>query len=268
VSVPADGPEPTRVAMGSGEINLFRCGSGRPVLVLHAAGGAGAWNPYLELLSEHFDVLAPDHPGFGGSDELPEIRTVPQLAQHYVRLLDALGLDRVDVVGASFGGWVAAELAAAVPGRVERLVLMAPAGLHVPDAPPADLFTMAPEAIVRALFFDQAVADAALAVPPTPEAARQAARDAAAFERFARHPFLHDPQLPARLPAITARALVLAAQVDEIIPRAHSEAYAAAIGSAELHVVPRCGHALYQERPDAVADEVIGFLAAPEPAAR
>jgi pimeloyl-ACP methyl ester carboxylesterase len=105
VNVPGTGPQPTRVAMGSGEVNLFRRGSGRPVVVLHAAGGAGAWNPYLQRLSEHFDVLAPDHPGFGRSDQLPEIETVPQLAQHYVRLLDALGLERIDLVGASFGGW-------------------------------------------------------------------------------------------------------------------------------------------------------------------
>jgi pimeloyl-ACP methyl ester carboxylesterase len=254
--------------MGSGEVNLFRRGSGRPVVVLHAAGGAGAWNPYLQRLSEHFDVLAPDHPGFGRSDELPEIETVPQLAQHYVRLLDALGLERIDLVGASFGGWIAAELAAAAPDRVERLVLMAPAGLSVPGAEPADLFTMSPEQIVRALFLDRAVTDAALAAPPSEEVARQAARDGAAFARFARHPFLHDPGLPARLPSITARTLVLAAEVDEIIPRPHSEAYAAAIDGAALRVVPGCGHALYQELPDAVADEVIGFLAAPETADR
>jgi pimeloyl-ACP methyl ester carboxylesterase len=250
--------------MGSGEINLFRQGSGRPTLVLHAAGGAGAWNPYLERLSQHADVLAPDHPGFGQSDELPEIETVPQIAQHYVRLLDALGLERIDLVAASFGGWIAAELAATAPERVERLVLMAPAGLRVPGADPADLFTMSPEQVVRALFLDQSIADAALAAPPSEEAAQQAARDGAAFARFARDPFLHDPELPGRLTSIAARTLVLAAEVDEIIPRAHSEAYAAAIEGAELRVVPGCGHALYQELPDRVADEVIGFLTTSE----
>jgi pimeloyl-ACP methyl ester carboxylesterase len=260
VTLPATGPEPTRIPMGSGAVNLFRKGSGRTVLVLHAAGGAGAWNPYLEQLSEHFDVIAPDHPGFGLSDELPEVESVPQLASHYVAVLEELGVDRFDLVGASFGGWVAAELASSVPERIEHLVLMAPAGLHVPDAPPADLFTMSPEEIVRALFYDGAVADAALSVPPSPEAAEQAARDAKAFERFARDPFLHDPELPGRLPRITAPTLVLAAEVDSIIPRAHSEAYTATIEGAVLRVAPECGHALYQERPGYVADQVIGFL--------
>jgi pimeloyl-ACP methyl ester carboxylesterase len=254
--------------MGSGAVTVFRQGRGRPVLVLHAAGGAGAWNPYLQRLSEQFDVIAPDHPGFGLSDELPEVGSVRRLVPHYTALLEKLGVDRFDLVGASFGGWVAAELAAGVPERVERLVLMAPAGLDVPGAPPADLFTMSPEQIVRALFHDGTVADTALSVPPTPEAAEQAARDATAFERFARDPFLHDPELPARLPCITAPTLVLAAEVDRIIPRAHSEAYTSAIPGAQLRVVPECGHALYQERPDYVANQVIRFLADPRPPTR
>jgi pimeloyl-ACP methyl ester carboxylesterase len=264
------GPEPTRTAIGSGHVNVFRHGTGRPVVVLHGAGGAGAWNPYLERLSRHFDVIAPDHPGFGLSDELPEITSMAQLVDHYVSLVDQLGLDRFDLVGASFGGWLAAELASTVPNRIEHLVLQAPAGLHVPDAPPANLLAMTPEQIVRALFFDSAIADAALSAPPTPEAAAQAARDGAAFARFAGTgaAFLHNPELPARLSKITAPTLVLAAEDDRIIPRQHSEAYAAAIAGSVFRVVPRIGHALYQERPDDVADEVIGFLAGPEAVGR
>lgn len=268
MSDPGAGPTPTRVPMGSGEVSFFRQGSGRPVLVLHAAGGAGAWNPYLEQLSQHFDVIAPDHPGFGLSDELPEVTTVQEIAAHYVRLLDQLGIDRLDVVGASFGGWIAAELATTIPDRVEHLVLMAPAGLHLPDAPPANLFEMGPEQLVRALFYDDAVVTAALSAPPTPEAIAQNERDMTAFGRFAREPFLHDPELPGRLPKITAPTLVLTAEVDEIIPRPHSEAYAEAISGSTLREVPRTAHGLYHERPDAVADEVIGFLTAAGPSTR
>ena len=132
MTAPGTGPAPTRVPMRSGSISLFRQGSGRPVLVLHAAGGAGAWNPYLEELSRHFDVIAPDHPGFGLSDELPQVATMAQLVDHYVGLLDTLGLERVDVVGASCGGWIAAEIASTVPERVEHLVLMARPGCTSP----------------------------------------------------------------------------------------------------------------------------------------
>jgi pimeloyl-ACP methyl ester carboxylesterase len=256
--------------MGSGEINLFRQGTGRPTVVLHAAGGAGAWNPYLEQLSQHFDVIAPDHPGFGLSDELPEVATMSQLVEHYVALLDTLGLDRFDLVGASFGGWLAAEIASTIPDRIDRLVLMAPAGLHLPEAPPANLPAMSQEELIRALFWNGAIADAALSAPPTPEAAAQGARDGAAFGRFAASGpvLLHNEELPPRLSAITAPTLVITAEVDNIIPRAHSEAYAAAIAGAELRVLTEIGHALYQEKPDVVADEVIDFLSQPVPAGR
>jgi pimeloyl-ACP methyl ester carboxylesterase len=210
VTVPAAGPTPTRAPTGSGEINLFRQGTGRPVVVLHAAGGAGAWNPYLEQLSQHFDVIAPDHPGMGLSDELAEVADMDLLVQHYVALFDTLGLDRFDLVGASFGGWIAAEVASTVPERIDRLVLMAPGGLDVPGAPVADLPAMTPQQLFPALFHDQAIAAAILSMPPTPEAAAQGARDMAGFVRIAGAGpvFLHNPELPARLSAITGPAPV------------------------------------------------------------
>jgi pimeloyl-ACP methyl ester carboxylesterase len=256
--------------MGSGEINLFRQGTGRPVVVLHAAGGAGAWNPYLEQLSQLFDVIAPDHPGFGLSDELAEVATMDHLVEHYVELFDTLGLERFDLVGASFGGWIAAEIASTVPERIERLVLMAPAGLHLPEAPVADLRTMTPQQLFPALFWDQAIPDAILSAPPAPEIAAQGERDGTAFARFAAAGpvLLHNPELPARLAAITVPTLVITAEEDHIIPRPHSEAYATSIASAELRVLPEIGHALYQEKPDVVADEVIAFLSQPVRAGR
>jgi pimeloyl-ACP methyl ester carboxylesterase len=239
---------------------MFRQGTGAPVLVLHAAGGAGMWNPYLERLSEHFDVIAPDHPGFGLSPALDGVDSIDTLVEHYLSLLDGLGLDRLHVVGASLGGWLAAEIASTAPERIDRLVLMAPPGILIPAAPPADLFTMKPDEIVRALFLDPAKAEAMLATPLPPEAAAQAERDAVSFAKYASEPFLHNPELPARLSRITAPTLVITPEIDVVIPPEHSEAYAAAIDGAVLKVLPQCGHALYFEEPDLVADEVIDFL--------
>ena len=133
------GPSAREVSSRFGRSSMLRRGEGKPVLVLHAAGGAGAWSPYLERLSERFDVLAPDHPGFGLSPVLAEVDSMSTLVEHYLSLLDGLGLDTVSVVGASFGGWLAAEIASTAPDRVDRLVLMSPAGLLIADAPPADL---------------------------------------------------------------------------------------------------------------------------------
>src|SRR5262245_35134945 len=179
------GPRPQQTHSRFGTCSMFRQGSGRPVLVLHAAGGAGAWNPYLERLSAHFDVIAPDHPGFGNSPELPGVDSIGTLVEHYVSLIDSLELERLDVVGASFGGWLAAEIACAIPDRLDHLVLMAPSGMLIPGAPPADLFTMPPDEIIRALYRDDAMAEAILATPLSPDAAAQAERDAVAFAKYA-----------------------------------------------------------------------------------
>ena len=80
------------------------------------------------------------------------------LVYHYLDVMDQLGLDRPHVVGASFGGWIAAELAVAAPHRIGSLVLLAPAGLRLPEHPVADLFIMSPEQVLTALFHDPAAA--------------------------------------------------------------------------------------------------------------
>ncbi|HEX6454232.1 MAG TPA: alpha/beta fold hydrolase [Trebonia sp.] len=78
------------------------------MLFLHAAGGAGTWSEFHALLARRFEIIAPDHPGFGKSDEFPDAEGVDDLVYHYLDVLDALELGPAHVVGASFGGWIAA----------------------------------------------------------------------------------------------------------------------------------------------------------------
>jgi pimeloyl-ACP methyl ester carboxylesterase len=250
-----------RLAMGSGSISLFRAGEGRPTLFLHAEGGAGEWAPFHQLLSERVDVIAPDHPGFGASDDLAELTTVDDLVYHYLDLLDLLDLDQVDLVGASFGGWLAAELAVHSPERVRRLVLLGPVGLRIPQASVADLFLMTPEQLVPALYHDPVLVAAALSTEPTVEQVMQSYRDLGALARFGWRPFLNNPKLERRLRRVSAPTRIVAAAEDRIVPRLHSERYAAAIPDAELVVVPDCGHALHGERPAEIAAAVTTFIA-------
>src|SRR5215207_1472859 len=72
--------------------HLREHGDGPPMLVLHGAGGAGPWRPYLERLSERFRVILPDHPGFGASDSAPWIQNMDDVVYHYLDLLDLLGI--------------------------------------------------------------------------------------------------------------------------------------------------------------------------------
>jgi pimeloyl-ACP methyl ester carboxylesterase len=107
-----------------------RLGSGPPLLLLHALGSSRrVWDPVIPALSEHFDVVAVDLPGFGDSAPLPrDVEPTPEvLAAAVAGLVDDLGIDTAHVVGNSLGGWVALELATLRPAA--SLTLLSPAGL-------------------------------------------------------------------------------------------------------------------------------------------
>ena len=82
-----------------------------PLLFLHGGGGAGIWLPCMARLAKKFDVIAPEHPGFGASDTPPWLDTIGDLANFYLDFLEQLDLRGVHLVGSSLGGWIAAELA-------------------------------------------------------------------------------------------------------------------------------------------------------------
>src|ERR1700744_2442263 len=200
--------------LAGGRVHLLRGGTGEPVLFLHAAGGAGTWLPFHEMLAGRgFEVIAPDHPGFGRSDEFPEVEAIDDLVFHYLDVLDALGLDRPHVAGGSFGGWIAAELAVYAPHRIGSLTLLSAAGLRLPEHPVADLFLMPPAKVAAALFHNPPPAsfsDArAPGTPPDLDAIIAAYREATSLARFCWVPFMSDPKLERRLGRGAAPALVV-----------------------------------------------------------
>src|ERR1700727_2396075 len=92
-------------------LQIHERGEGRPLLFLHAGAGLAPERLWLDLLAAEFRVIAPSHPGFGGS-ALPDwLGSVDDLAYLYLDLAAALGLDNAVLAGNCFGGWVAAEMA-------------------------------------------------------------------------------------------------------------------------------------------------------------
>ena len=255
-----DAPAGEYLQVGDGRVHLLRGGEGEPLLFLHAAGGAGTWLEFHRLLARGFDVVAPDHPGFGGSDEFAEVEAMDDLVYHYLDVMDQLGLDRPHVVGASFGGWIAAELAVAAPHRVGSLVLLGPAGLRLPDHPVADLFLMSPEQLVTTLYHDPAVAAGQFPAEPDLDFILALYRDLTALARFSWTPFLSNPKLERRLHRITAPTLVACPSDDRLIPVAHGRRYAELIPGARYAEIGDCGHAMYFERPAEFADVTAAFL--------
>lgn len=248
------------IEIGSGQIELLRGGDGPPLLFLHGAGGGGVWLPFHERMAATFTVLAPSHPGFGGSDDLPELADVHDLAFFYADLVETLDLGVPVVVGTSFGGWIAAELAAYVPDAASTLVLVDAIGLYIEGAPVADLFRMSPPQMMEALFADPAVAASLLPAEPDLDTIIGMARDEASFARFAWDPFCHDPKLPRLLPRTRASTLVIWGERDGVVSPVHGERYAELIPGARLEVIPGCGHAAAMERPDQVADQIFAFI--------
>jgi pimeloyl-ACP methyl ester carboxylesterase len=253
-------PAEEYLQLAGGRVHLLRGGKGEPLLFLHAAGGAGTWLEFHQLLARGFDVIAPDHPGFGKSDDFPEVEAIDDLVYHYLDVMDALGLDHPHVVGASFGGWITAELAVAAPHRVGSLVLLSAAGLRLPEHPVTDLFLLPPTKLPEVLFHNPPP------VPPEPVDAPDidtiiaAYREVTSLARFSWVPFLSNPKLERRLRRVTAPTLVVAPSDDRLIPVAHARRYAERIARARYAEVADCGHAMYFERPAEFADITATFL--------
>src|SRR5262245_63679149 len=136
---------------GGRKVEVRRAGQGPVVVWLHGPHGLRKTDPFVAELARRHTVVAPVAPGFNDVDELDDIRDVHDLALHYDDIFEALGLDGISLVGHSFGAMIAAELAAHVPKRVARLILISPFGLWRDDYPVADLFARPYTSIDRIL---------------------------------------------------------------------------------------------------------------------
>ena len=142
--VPAGTLRPTRtrtLQAGPAEISLQDRDRTRPFLLLHGGGGVQTMTGFADLLAErtHSRVLLPTHPGFAGTPKAATLTGVAELAAAYVSMLDQLDLTDVTVVGNSFGGWLAAEIALRHSPRVSGAVIDDGIGIEVEGHPLTDV---------------------------------------------------------------------------------------------------------------------------------
>src|SRR5437879_3902933 len=112
-------------------IHMLQDGTGSPLRFLPGAGGAVRWLDFQAQLAKDFNVFYPSHPGHGGSPAAEWIEHISDRAFHYLDLLDELKIGRAHLVGASFGGWIAAEMATMASHRLASLALIDPVGTRV-----------------------------------------------------------------------------------------------------------------------------------------
>src|SRR5712691_428588 len=138
-------------------LEVVERGQGRPILWLHGEEGLDPEAPFLDRLTQHGRVIAPSHPGFGHSPEADSIDTVDDLSYLYLDLLAQRDARDAVVIGASLGGWIAAELAVKCTARLARLVLVGPLGIKVGDRETRDIpdiFALHPDEVRRLLYRD------------------------------------------------------------------------------------------------------------------
>ena len=231
-------------------IRLRRGGKGKPLLYLHGASGAPVILPFMEKLAERFDVLVPEHPGYGQSAEPEWLENIHDVAYFYLDFLKQLDLKDLLLVGTSMGGWIAMEMCVRDTSRIAQLVLVGPAGIAAPGLKVADTFLMAPEDAVRALYHDQSFAEKILSAPPAPDALDVQLKNRHTTARLAWEPRFHDPHLPKWLHRIDVPVKIVWGEKDRIIPAAFASHYKKLLPEAEVHIVKNCGHLPPVEKPD------------------
>ncbi len=238
-------------------VNVFEGGSGPDLLFLHSAGGITADNPFLAALAAKYHVLAPQLPGYGDSGDSDSLRDMLDVTLHCFDVLEALGLHRPILVGHSLGGMIAAEMAAIRPAEVERLCLIASAGLWLDAHPVPDIFTLLPREFPDYLFHDAEagarmmtantnLSDPAFLIPFLVNNARQLGM--AGKLLFP----IPDRGLKERIHRIRARTVLVWGDSDRLFPAPYAHAFKDAIAGSELVIVPEAGHMVPVEQTAAV----------------
>ena len=251
-----------RLAVRGIDLEVLRMGAGPPILLLHGLHTVDPQAPFLDLLGAHHEIIAPSHPGFGHSPRPADFDTVYDLAHLYLDLLEALPYDKVTLLGFSFGGWLAAEIAATCCHRLQRLILVDPLGIKLGDRESRDildLFDTAPAEVQRRTWHDpakwqtdfNAMSDDAIVVH---------ARNRDALCLYGWQPFMYNPKLPRWLCRIAVPTLVLWGEHDGIVAPKYGRAYADLIPGARFQAIAAAAHAPHLEQPDAVVAAVASFL--------
>jgi pimeloyl-ACP methyl ester carboxylesterase len=255
--------ETVEVAGGRLRLHVKVAGDGPPLLYFHPLPGL-AWQPFLDRLASQFTVYAPEHPGTtpGEPHAIQDVHTFWELLLLYEEAVRALGLDRPAAIGQSFGGMVAADLAATFPGLFGRLVLLSPIGLWRDDAPIPLMQMVAgpPEDVPSYLSaHPQALAPDLPADPDQiPAAIAQSAWNIGCTTKFAWP--IADHGLGRRLHRIAIPTLIVWGREDALVPVAYAAEFGERIAGSRVELIDDCGHALQADQPARTWAAVSAFL--------
>jgi pimeloyl-ACP methyl ester carboxylesterase len=243
-------------------LELVERGDGRALLFLHAGEGLAPERPWLQLLSQKYRVIAPWHPGYSNSPLIDGSGSVDDLAYLYLDLVAELKLENAVLVGACFGGWVAAEMMVRSTARFSHLVLAAPLGIKLGGREERDIADM--HGLARAEYLKLAWADPAKGdidfarLPESELAAIVRAREA--FALYGWKPYMHNPRLKRWLHRIDRPSMLLWGAEDRIVTPAYGEGWRQAIPEAQLEIISQAGHFPLWEQPEASVERLSAFI--------
>jgi pimeloyl-ACP methyl ester carboxylesterase len=252
-----DGFERKEILISGIKTAVYSGGQGDPLVYLHGSGTFTGFDFARTWLKSH-RVIIPYHPGFGESADDDRIETIQDYVLHYLDLFDALGLDRLSLVGSSLGGWIAAEIAVVQSPRLQNLVLVSPGGLMMKDLPSTDLFRVHPKDLAGYLVADPSILTKFLPDGHDIDFLTLRYRETRSSARLTwERP--GNPKLAQWLHRITTKTLLLWGEGDRVKPLAQADAWLGLLPNAQLEIMKGVGHLPLDEQP-AAPELVLAFL--------
>lgn len=250
-------------SIGKVDAEVIVGGSGTPILVLHGFHNLPAQSPFLSKLTACGKVYAPSLPGFGQTARPEDFDTIYDLVHFCLDFIDGLPDEPVTLVGLSFGGWLALELATKNLPQLDRLVLVDSLGVKLSDRETpdiADIFNLHPDEVHARRWFDQeagrmdfdAMSDEEIVV---------FARNRESLCLYGWHPYMYNPQLANWLQRIRVPTLVLWGEKDGIVDIDYGRGLAAKIPDARFEIIAEAGHHPEAEQAKALVQQMSAFLA-------
>lgn len=256
-------PAERSVEVNGEACRVWEKGSGPALIYLAGFGGLPRWTPFLDRLAERRRVIAPSLPGFPGASGHERLDTMLDWIAATLDLIEAVAPESVDLLGASVGGALAADVAAMSPALVRRLALIAPFGLYDRKVPPVDPWAQKPGALPGLLCAAPGTFAEFTAPPADMPAGEWSIIMARASEAAARLLWpLGDTRLARRLHRIRCPTLLVWGAEDKVIPPHYAELFARRIaGKTSRVTVSGAGHLADLDAPAQVAEAVLAAFA-------
>jgi len=257
-------PDISREQINIRDLNLHftQTGEGPVVLFLHGAGAAGPnpFEPMLERLNSDFQVIVPEHPGYGYSDRPDWIKSISDVAYFYLDFLEQMDLSDIHLMGNSMGGWIACEIAIRNTRRLKSLTLIGSVGINIEGiSPPVYLFDKTPEETMRLALTDEKIISELLSRQPNAEQIKINERNLETAAQYVSIPY--NDNLHNWLHRIDIPTLILAGDGDGLVSPGYLHEFEKRIPNSKMSVLEDCGHIPSLERPDLLNSVFREFVA-------